>query len=138
MKPTHFLLLLALSLTFSSCSLNYYYTQRQDKTNTGKVQIIPTTPVYKTYVTLNDSLIIENKNVKSLTLENLPYGDYKIHFCSYSAIYKTKLEEDMLLKIEDGKCITKIVSVPPASNGYWVYAGLLTSAVYLVLLTQGY
>lgn len=131
-------ILLIISFVFNSCSLNYFYTYGHDNAHTGKVQIIPIKPVSGTYVTLNDSLIIKNKSVKSLTLENLPYGEYTIHFSSYNPAYKYKLDENMLLKIEDGTTVTKIVGVPPFSNSYWLYGGLSTLGVCLLLLTQGH
>ncbi len=133
MKLKIFCLFLLLPLLFSSCALNYFYTYQPDNQNTGKAVIIPTATTSGTYIMLNDSLIIKNKSVKSLTIENLPAGEYLLQYKSYNPAYKEKLEKQMLLRVESGSNLTEVVGVPPVSSGYWIYAGLITSTIYLVL-----
>jgi hypothetical protein len=134
MKLIQFSLVLALSLLLSSCALNYFYIYQPDQTKTGKALFIPTGPTSNTYVTLNDSLIIENKYLKSLTLENLPNGDYSLHYTSLNNGYKEKLDKYYLFKIENGTQKVEVVAVPPMSSGYWIYAGLVSASIYAILL----
>ncbi|HRZ96000.1 MAG TPA: hypothetical protein P5084_00475 [Paludibacter sp.] len=133
MKLKKLCLLLFMPLLISSCALNYSYTYQPESQNTGKAVIIPTAATSNTYVMLNDSLILKNKVVKSLTLENLPAGDYILQYKSYNSAYKEKLEKQMFLRVENGSNLTEIVGVPPVSSGYWIYAGLITATIYAVL-----
>lgn len=134
MKPTPILFMMTLSLFFSSCALNYFYTYQPDKAKTGKAVFIPSGSTSRTYVTLNDSLIIENKLLKSLTLENLPDGEYSMHYTSLNYGYKEKLDKTYLFKIENGTKKVELIAVPPMSSGYWIYGGLLTASIYALLL----
>ena len=133
MKLIKFCLLLLVPFVFSSCALNYYYTYQKENHNTGKAVIIPTISTSSTYVMLNDSLIIRNKNVKTLTLENLPAGEYLLQYKSYNPAYKDKLDQQIPLRVESGSNLTEIVGVPPVSSGYWIYAGLISSTLYFIL-----
>ena len=133
MKLIKFCLLLLVPCVFSSCALNYYYTFQPENQNTGKAVIIPTISTSSTYVMLNDSLIIKNKNVKTLTIENLPAGEYLLQYKSYNPAYKDKLDQQIPLRVESGSNLTEIVGVPPVSSGYWIYAGLITSTLYFIL-----
>jgi hypothetical protein len=133
MKLSKLILLAGVVFLFSSCALNYYYTWQPESENTGQTVVIPVSPTTNTYVKLGDSLIIKNKYVRSLTIENLPEGTYHLEFLSYNSAYKNKLKESFVLNITQGTETTQIVSVPPVSSGYWIYAGLITSTVYTVL-----
>lgn len=133
MKIQTFFILFILIIAFSSCALSYTYTYQQDASITGKAVFLPSIPTSNTSVTLNDSIILDHKYVKSLTLENLPDGDYQLHFSSYDPSYKNKLDEKYFFKIENGTKKVQLVAVPPASTGFWIYAGLITSTLYLIL-----
>ena len=133
MKNLHFIILFVLAVGLSSCALNYTYTYQPNPTVTGKAVFLPTIATQNTSVTLNDSLILERKYVKSLTLENLPEGDYFLHYSSYDQSYKDKLDEKYFFKIENGTKKVQIVAVPPSSTGFWIWAGLITSTIYIVL-----
>ncbi len=133
MKTTKLILSLILFFSLSSCALHYTYTYQPENENTGKVVIIPVKPTPATYVKLNDSLIINNKGIKTLTLENLPEGKHKVQFLSYSEAYKDKMKETLELDVKNGSNLTHLVSVPAVSSGYWIYAGLITSTLYAVL-----
>ena len=108
-------------LIFSSCSKHIYVNYQTESANTGKVVLKPSKPTDKTYVTINDNLIVDRKNVKSVTINNVPNGDYNIHYTSDNSWYKDKLDAKIPLKMENGKEMTKLVEVPPYSTGYWIY-----------------
>lgn len=110
-----------IAILFSSCARNMYVDLHANKTNTAKIVIKPSMTTRKTFITLNDSLIVNNKIVKSLTLTGIEPGEYKLQYASGNTAYKDQLHEEMNIKVEAGKTITKIVEVPSMSNGYWVY-----------------
>jgi len=130
---TKLFLTLMMVFLLSSCALHYTYTYQPTKENTGKVVVIPVRPTPSSFVMLNDSLVINNKNIKTRTLENLPEGKYKIQFYSNSEIFKDKIGDTFEIEVKNGSNLTHIVNIPPISNGYWVYAGLITSTLYAVL-----
>tara|TARA_B110000967_G_C18609378_1_gene423185 strand:+ start:65 stop:472 length:408 start_codon:yes stop_codon:yes gene_type:complete len=121
MRKIQFLFLMSGLLIFSSCSKHIYVNYQTESANTGKVVLKPSKPTDKTYVTINDNLIVDRKNVKSVTINNVPNGDYNIHYTSDNSWYKDKLDAKIPLKMENGKEMTKLVEVPPYSTGYWIY-----------------
>jgi len=128
------ILIIVVITSFSSCALDYYYTYQPDKSQKGKIEMLPIVPTYQTFVKLNDSIIINRKSVKSVTIENLPDGEYRLSYLSYDPGYKEKMEKTLYVKIENGNTVTDLVNVPPYSTGYWIYAGILTSSIYLLYL----
>ncbi len=133
MKKSKLIIFGVLVFLLSSCALQYTYTYQPQNENTGKLVVIPVRPAPSSFVMLNDSLVINNKNIKTLTLENLPEGKYKVQFHSNSEIFKDKISETFEIEVKSGSNLTHIVSIPPVSNGYWIYAGLITSTLYAVL-----
>ena len=121
MRKIQFLFLMSGLLIFSSCSKHIYVNYQTESANTGKVVLKPSKPTDKTYVTINDNLIVDRKNVKSVTINNVPNGDYNIHYTSDNSWYKDKLDTKIPLKMENRKEMTKLVEVPPYSTGYWIY-----------------
>lgn len=110
---------------FSSCAKHIQVAYQTETSNTGSVAIKLNRPTPFSYVTINDQLIVNRKNVKSLTVNNLPAGEYTIHYTTESSRLKEKLDAHVPVKMEAGKEITKLIEVPPYSNGYWIYSGLV-------------
>jgi uncharacterized protein YcfL len=125
MKKYQLLILISGLLIFSSCSKHIYVNYQTDSANTGKVVLKPSKPTERTFVTINDNLIVDKKNVKSVTINNVPDGDFNIHYTSDNIWYKDKLDVQIPLKMENGKEMTKLVGVPPYSTGYWIYMGVM-------------
>ena len=130
MKKLIFILSCAL---LSSCAQKFYVNYQSDPTNTGKIELKPSKPTYKTYVTINDSLIIDKKKVKSVTINNVPEGDHQLHYISESGWYKDKLDAQMSVSMQHNKVATKLVEVPPYSTGYWVYSAALVIFTLLLI-----
>jgi hypothetical protein len=119
----------------SSCAQNITVSAG---TGNGTITMKPTKATPKTYVTINDKLLVDNKNVKSVTVTGVEDGENKIVYKSESSTYKDAMDIEKTIKIENGADKTEILTVPPYSTGYWVYAGLsgVASAVlvwYLLL-----
>lgn len=123
-------------LFFTSCSKHIYVNYQTETANTGKVVLKPSKPTEKTYVTINDNLIVDKKNVKSVTIRNVPNGDYVIHYTSENGWYKEKLNAEIPLKMENGREKTKLVEVPPYSAGYWVYVTGMAVLPWIIILAQ--
>jgi len=134
MKKYQLLILISGLLIFSSCSKHIYVNYQTESANTGKVVLKPSKPTERTFVTINDNLIVDKKNVKSVTINNVPDGDFNIHYTSDNSWYKDKLDVQIPLKMENGKEMTKLVEVPPYSTGYWIYIGGMAVLPWLVLL----
>jgi len=121
MKKFQISLLVFGLLFFSSCSKKIYVNYQTESANTGTVVLKPSKPTERTFVTINDNLIVDKKKVKFVTINNVPDGDYNIHYTSESGWYKEKLDAKIPVQMENGKEITKLVEVPPYSTGYWIY-----------------
>lgn len=119
------LLLAIIPLLLSSCAKNIYVAYQTDNANTGKIILKPAKPTKKSFVTINDNLIVDKKQIKSVVITNVPNGDYKIHYSSDNQWYKDKLDSEIDVKMSNSKEITKLIDVPPYSNGYWIYNALI-------------
>ncbi len=73
---------------FTSCSKDIYVNFQTESSNTGKIVLRPSKSTDKTFVTINDNLIVNKKNVKSVTINNVPYGNYIINYTSENGWYK--------------------------------------------------
>jgi hypothetical protein len=135
MKRFKLITLLSLVLLFSSCATNLHVTYPSQTENTGKVVLKPTSPTAGTFVTVNDVLVVDNKNVLSVTIENVPEGESKISYSSNSSTYKDKLNEEINVVVKKDKDSTKIVNVPPKSSGYMIYMGLASITLLILGLT---
>jgi hypothetical protein len=133
MNKFYILFLMSGLLIFSSCSKHIYVNYQTESANTGKVVLKPTNATSTTYVTINDNLIVDRKNVKSVTINNIPNGDYSIRYTSDNSFYKNKLDAKIPLKMENSKEITKLVQVPPYSTGYWIYLCGIAVLPWLIL-----
>lgn len=133
MKKSQLLLLVIAVFVLSSCSKNIYVSYNSEKESTGKVVLKPSKPTVRTFVTINDNLVVDKKRVKSVTITNIPDGEHQIHYASDNMWYKDKMDVQIPLKMSDGKSITKLVEVPPFSTGYWIY----TSVMIFLLLGGG-
>ncbi len=134
MRKIHLLIFLSAILVFSSCSKHIYINYQSESANTGKIVLKPNQPTGRTFVTINDNLVVDKKNVKSVTIKNVPNGVYNIHYTSDNTWYKEKLDVQIPVKIESEKEITKLVEVPPYSTGYWIYVSGIAVLPWIVLL----
>ncbi len=136
MKKIGFLALTVTLLFFTSCAKHIYVDYQNETANTGNVVLKPSKPTERTYVTINDSLVVNKKFVKSVTLRNVPPGAYVVNYTSENGWYKEKLNAEIPLNMERGREITKLVEVPPYNTGYWIYltaSAILPTLVFLVL-----
>lgn len=117
---TALLLLSLATLLLSSCAKNIHVNYQNDSFNTGKVVLKPAEPTDRTFVTINDSLIVNRKYVKSVTIHNVPSGEHQVHYTSNNYMYKEKIDGKMTVNVDNNRVITKLIEVPPYSAGYWI------------------
>jgi hypothetical protein len=134
MRKVYSIFLLAGLLVMSSCTKHIFVNYQTDSSGTGKVVLKPSKPTTKTLVTINDKLIVDMKNAKSVTINNLPIGEYSIHYTSDNSWYKDKLDVKIPLKVEEGSDKTMLVEVPPFSTGYWIYCSGAAILPWVILL----
>jgi len=103
-------------------------------TGKGVITMKPTTPTVRTYVTINDQLVVDSERVKSVTVTGLAEGENKIVYKSESSRYKEPMDIEQTIKVENGVNKTEILTVPPISDGYWIYTGLSTVGSTIVIL----
>jgi hypothetical protein len=125
------ILLILVALGSTSCSRHIYVSYQPESANTSSIVLKPSKASQKTNVTINDTLIVNRKNAKDITIKNVPAGTHIINYTSESGYYKEKLDARIEVKSNgDGKTITKLVVVPPYSTGYWIMStGILFSFI---------
>ena len=121
----------------SSCSQDIFVNYQSESENTGIIIIKPSAPTSSTYVTIGDSLIVEKKYIKSLTINNVPEGMYNIHYVSYFNGYNDKLDVKLPVVMYNERDITKLVAAPPLSSGYWINSGAFMILPLVLLLLVG-
>jgi hypothetical protein len=120
-------------LLLSSCAESIVVRLQDSPENTGKIVLLPTAATQETFVTINGQLIVSNKYVNMVTIENAPEGMHHVQYSSYSAAYSEKLSEPLNLEVTKDQVTTKIIDVPPYNNGYWFYMGSTYVVSYIAL-----
>ena len=133
MKKVNLGIIFIVLILFSSCARNIYADYQTESQNTGTIVVKPSKSTEKTFVTINDNLIVDKKNVKSVTLNNVPKGSYNIHYTSESGWYKETINDNIKVDMTEGKKVTKIVEIPPYSTGYWIYNAAIYTVVFGVM-----
>lgn len=111
--------LLLLPFLICSCAKNIVVNYGPADSSSGQIVVHPSGKTPNTFLTIDDKLILANKRVKSITVNNVPVGERKVHFMSNSSNYKEKVNGEFLVKVENGKSSVKLVELPPYSGGYW-------------------
>lgn len=117
---SRFLLIMAVFL--ASCSRNVVLQYQDDASNTGTLKFIPSKPTIRTSVRLDDRIMVHKKNVKSITIKQLPAGRHDIHYICDNTLYKEKINERKNIEIKSGTLTVEFIQVPPYSTGFWIYA----------------
>ena len=70
--------LLILFFICTSCAKNLYVSYLPNSGSSGAVVLKPTTTTNQTFITVNDKLLVDKQNVKSVRIADLPEGEYKM------------------------------------------------------------
>ena len=109
-------------LILSSCA-NVVVNYGNASPNTGNIVVKTNYSLY-TNLTLNDSLLINGRLAKTITIKNVPEGINSIHYSVNSQYFVTPLDAKLQVKVEKGKTNTQLITAPPKSNGYWIGQGI--------------
>jgi len=121
----------------SSCAKNILVNYQSENFNTSKIVLKYSKISHKTKVMINDNLLVDGRQAKSVTIRNLPAGDYKIRCTSSSGMKKERLQVSMGVKLVGAdKTVIKAINMPIQNGWYW--AGVTSVAIWPLLLIAGY
>jgi len=129
-----YVLLLLAGFILSSCAKDIVISYNAQAQKTGNVVLTPDKPLYKTDMLLNDSLMFENKAVRSITLEGLPVGPHKINLKSDYTFYKDNMDVTYEPMVSETKKQNETVAVPAYSTSFYVIGALVLSSSLLLIL----
>ncbi len=135
---TKFIYFLILAAFFaSSCAKNILVNYQAETINTSKIVLKYSKTSHKTKVMINDSLLVNGRQVKSITISNVPAGSYKIKCSSNSGLKKERLYVSMGVKMDgNAKTIVKPINMPVQNGWYWM--GVTSLVVWPLALIAGY
>lgn len=107
-------------ILFASCAQDIYVQYPGEGKHPQSIKLQPNKPTFNTYVTIDQQLIVDKKNVRSVTIENVPVGKHEIDYVCDNTIMQHSLDADMTIWIEEGKSETHLIEVPPNSAAYWI------------------
>ena len=137
MKTKFIYFLILAAFLASSCAKNILVNYQSETLNTSKIVLKYSKISHKTKVMINDNLIVEGMQAKSVTILNVPAGNYKISCSSSSGLKKEKLQVAMGVKLDGvDKTIVKDIHMPLQNGWYWV--GVTSMAVWPLALIAGY
>jgi len=137
MKSKFIYFLILTAFLSVSCAKNILVNYQSESSNTSKIVLKYNKTSHKTKVMINDALFVDGRQVKSVTIRNVPAGEYKIRCTSSSGLKKQRLQVSMGVKL-DGADITvvKAINMPIQNGWYWV--GITSMAVWPLVLIAGY
>ncbi|MEO1254076.1 MAG: hypothetical protein AAFY41_04190 [Bacteroidota bacterium] len=132
-------MILLLFSSLASCvsldkSINYNSTD--DTQENGSITIHGTRKVSKAFVTINDSLFIDNKTFRTAHIDALPPGDYTIKITSRHTWGRELHNEEFNVMVKPGSNIDIVSNVPngtPSNVAYLSFIGLFASLPFLFL-----
>lgn len=137
MKSRYFFLLAFVAFLASSCARHIQVRYQAQKANTSDIVLKYNKISRRTKVIINDILIVDGRQAKSVTIMNVPVGEYKIRCSSSSGLKKDRLYVTMGIKSDGlGKVITREIEMPLQNGWYWV--GVSSLAVWPLVLIAGY
>ena len=127
-------LFLLLPLVFGSCVKPLYLTinYSDDENAKGKINILPSRSLMGASLTMNGKLLVEQKYIKKITVQNLPDGVYDYHLTCENFKLEEKVDEQNQCLVKDGNEQYFLVESPPYSQGYWIYRGLGTLGAFIL------
>ena len=103
-----------------SCGRQLVIPYSSESNSNASIFIKPIKPTNKTFITINDSLIVNKKLIKSVRIDHIPPGTYTINYSSDVNTVIARIDSTMTIVIEDHQEIAKIIDVPPYSSWYYI------------------
>ena len=120
----------------NACGRQLVIPYTSDSNVDAQIFLKPIKATNKTFISINDSLIVNKKFIKSLTIDHLPPGVYTINYASDVNTMVAKLDTTMTIVVEDHMEISKIIDVPRYNSWYYisnVVIGLLLIVPFLFI-----
>ena len=111
------------SLLLASCSQHLIVNFSDRTTDTGSLVIQPSRRIYA-FLDVDGKLLVEDKNVKKITVNQIPVGQHVFHLICDNSQFQEKVDETKDFTVQPGSTSTHLLEVPPFSNGYWISKGL--------------
>ena len=115
----------------SSCARELVIPYTSDSNADAQIVLNPIKPTEKTFITINDSLIVNKKFIKSVIIDHLPPGVYTINYASEVKTKVAKIDTTMTIVIEGQTHTTKIIDVP--ANNSWYYISNILIGLLLIV-----
>lgn len=128
-------LLLLLPFLFASCGQHIIVNYGGTGASNGQLNLLPSRSLDQSSLLVNGKLLVEREHVRKITVQNLPEGRHELHFTCDNSQFKEKVDFHDSVNIAAGSEQTKLIEVPPSSDGYWVNAGLGTLGGFVALFT---
>ena len=122
-------------VVLNSCGLHYTYTYHPDASKTGKILLKPTKSTNETTFRLNDSIIFSEKRVKSVTIENLPDGNYSVQYTGLNYLYSQKTDTTYQIEIKNGNPVSDTITITPAKKIYRIAGSIAIAGAVLLYLS---
>ena len=143
MKYLSLLIFIVSTLLFSSCAKNIVTNYQDETENTGNLIIIPNKSIFHTSITLREminkdvgKLVIQNKNVKTVEIRNIPEGLYEMEFIYNNNEFSPIKSNQFPVIIKKDEKTTKLIQIPPTSLGNYIMGTALV--VMIIVLTSQY
>jgi hypothetical protein len=129
------LLLFGLGIVLASCTVEKTITYQANPDNTGGLVIKPRGGIFKgASLSINNREILNSgKNIRKITVKNIPQGDYNIHFISTDWGYTKPIDEKENISIKKSQTIERTYAIPPYNAGWWIYQGCMWGLAILPL-----
>jgi hypothetical protein len=124
-KYYQFSILLTILLICSSCGRQLVIPYTSDSNVDTQIFLKPIKPTGRTLITINDSVIVNKKFIKSVTIDHLPSGVYTINYASDVNTMVAKIDTTMTIVVEDHKETSIIIDVPPYNSWYYISNALI-------------
>jgi hypothetical protein len=128
-------LLFLLPILFASCGKHIIVNYGGTGTSNGNLNLLPSKSLNNASLLVNGKLLVEKEHVRKITVQNLPEGKNDLHFTCDNAMLKEKVDFYSTIEVKGGSDQTKLIEVPPTSDGYWINTGLGTLGGFIALFT---
>ena len=130
MKNLIFFSLLIFTILFSSCATHVIVSYQTDNKDTGTVFITPSSATYNTSITLNNKLLINHKAIKTVTVNNVPEGIYKIDY-THNSGKASPFPNKNIITVNKGELSTQLIQVQMDNSSYllWLLPLFLLSSL---------
>lgn len=137
MKFGRFLILLFIAFFLSSCAENLLVNYQAEPGNTTNLVLKFSKVSHHARLSVNDKLLVKCNLVRSVTLQNLPAGNYDIECWSNSGWKKQKVCTRLNAEMNgDQKTVVENIELHVKNGWYWV--GITSLLAWPVVLVAGF